>query len=75
MQLEYEEKEDAYLRQKEVDITTPANFEHMPHREPVLRITSMTDGIFAAVSQVMARRTTLRGTEGTGEPTLKYLMG
>ena len=52
MQLEYEEKEDAYLRQKEVDIHTPANMEHMPHRDSVLRITNMSDGTFAAVSQV-----------------------
>ena len=52
MQLEYEEKEDAYLRQKEVDIHTPASTEHMPHRDSVLRITNMSDGTFAAVSQV-----------------------
>ena len=52
MQLEYEEKEDAYRRQKDVDMHTPANIECMPHREPVLRITNMSDGTFVATSQV-----------------------
>ncbi|XP_022086406.1 WD repeat-containing protein on Y chromosome-like isoform X1 [Acanthaster planci] len=51
MQLEYEEKEDAYRRQKDVEIHTPANLENMPHREPVLRITNMSDGTFVATSQ------------------------
>ena len=51
MQLEYEEKEDAYRRQKDVDIHTPASIEYMPHREPVLRITNMSDGTFVATSQ------------------------
>ncbi|XP_070553109.1 cilia- and flagella-associated protein 337-like isoform X2 [Ptychodera flava] len=51
MQLEYAEKEDAYLRQKEVSFHTPAMIESTPHRETILRIDNMSDGIFVAVSQ------------------------
>ncbi|XP_041461483.1 WD repeat-containing protein on Y chromosome-like isoform X2 [Lytechinus variegatus] len=51
MQLEYEEKEDAYLRKKEVDLHTPAVILSSPHREPVLRVTNMSDGTCVTTSQ------------------------
>ena len=50
MQLEYAEKEDSYLRAKEVAFHLPAKIHNMPHREPILRITDM-DGTFMACSQ------------------------
>nr|XP_006820824.1 PREDICTED: WD repeat-containing protein on Y chromosome-like [Saccoglossus kowalevskii] len=51
MQLEYAEKEDSYLRQKQVSFQLPATIESTPHRETILRINNMSDGIFVAVSQ------------------------
>ena len=51
MQLEYAEKEDSYLRAKDVTFHLPAKIESMPHREPVLRITDTSDGMFIACSQ------------------------
>ena len=54
MQLEYAEKEDSYLRAKEVAFHTPARIENIPHRDPVLRITDTSDGTFVACSQVSA---------------------
>lgn len=52
MQLEYAEKEDSYLRAKEVSFHLPAKIEPLPHRDPILRITSTPDGTFIACSQV-----------------------
>ncbi|XP_064637892.1 WD repeat-containing protein on Y chromosome-like [Lineus longissimus] len=51
MQLEYAEKEDSYLRAKEVLFHLPAKIEQIPHREPVLRITDTSDGHFIACSK------------------------
>ncbi|XP_041358198.1 WD repeat-containing protein on Y chromosome-like [Gigantopelta aegis] len=51
MQLEYAEKEDSYLRAKEVAFHLPARIENLPHRDPVLRITDTSDGTFVACSQ------------------------
>lgn len=51
MQLEYAEKEDSYLRAKEVAFHTPARMESIPHRDPILRITDTSDGTFVACSQ------------------------
>ncbi|XP_071951711.1 cilia- and flagella-associated protein 337-like [Antedon mediterranea] len=51
MQLEYEEKEDSYLREKEVVFQLPATSHPMPHRENVLRVCNMSDGTFVVVSQ------------------------
>ena len=51
MQLEYAEKEDSYLRGKEVAFHLPAKAKNMPHREPVFRITDTSDGNFMACSQ------------------------
>ncbi|XP_072171177.1 cilia- and flagella-associated protein 337-like [Diadema setosum] len=51
MQLEYEEKEEAYLRKKEVDLHTPALILNSPHREAVLRVTNMSDGTCVTTSQ------------------------
>ncbi|XP_070198273.1 cilia- and flagella-associated protein 337-like isoform X3 [Littorina saxatilis] len=51
MQLEYAEKEDSYLRAKEVAFHMPARIENIPHRDPVLRITDTSDGTFVACSQ------------------------
>ncbi|XP_012936713.1 WD repeat-containing protein on Y chromosome [Aplysia californica] len=50
MQLEYAEKEDSYLRAKEVAFHLPAKIENLPHRDPVLRITDTSDGTFIACS-------------------------
>ena len=55
MQLEYAEKEDSYLRAKEVAFHTPARIENIPHRDPVLRITDTSDGTFVACSQVSGK--------------------
>ena len=55
MQLEYAEKEDSYLRAKDVAFHLPAKIENMPHREPVLRVTDTTDGTFIACSQVSCK--------------------
>lgn len=52
MQLEYAEKEDSYLRAKEVVFQTPARIENIPHRDPILRITGTSDGTFIACSHV-----------------------
>jgi hypothetical protein len=52
MQLEYAEKEDSYLRAKDVAFHTPARIENIPHRDPVLRITDTSDGTFVACSHV-----------------------
>ncbi|XP_055893432.1 WD repeat-containing protein on Y chromosome-like isoform X2 [Biomphalaria glabrata] len=51
MQLEYAEKEDSYLRAKEVSFHLPAKIESIPHRDLVLRITDTSDGTFIACSQ------------------------
>ncbi|XP_076070807.1 cilia- and flagella-associated protein 337-like isoform X4 [Mytilus galloprovincialis] len=51
MQLEYAEKEDSYLRSKEVEFLLPAKITSPPHRDPILRMTSNTDGSFLACSQ------------------------
>ena len=51
MQLEYAEKEDSYLRAKEVAFQLPAKVDNMPHREPVLRMMDTADGMFVACSQ------------------------
>lgn len=51
MQLEYAEKEDSYLRAKEVAFHLPAKVESIPHRDPILRITDTSDGTFIACSQ------------------------
>ena len=51
MQLEYAEKEDSYLRAKDVAFHLPAKIESIPHRDPVLRITDTPDGNFVACSQ------------------------
>ncbi|XP_050415483.1 WD repeat-containing protein on Y chromosome [Patella vulgata] len=51
MQLEYAEKEDSYLRAKEVAFQLPAKIENLPHRDPILRITDTPDGTFIACSQ------------------------
>lgn len=50
MQLEYAEKEDSYLREKEVAFNLPAKTENIPHRDPILRITDTADGVFIACS-------------------------
>ena len=51
MQLEYAEKEDSSKRAKEVAFLLPARTTPMPHREPVLRVNSTSDGTFIACSQ------------------------
>ncbi|XP_074650451.1 cilia- and flagella-associated protein 337-like [Tubulanus polymorphus] len=51
MQLEYAEKEDSYLRAKEVCFHRPAKIENMPHREQVLRISDTADGHVIACSK------------------------
>ncbi len=51
MQLEYAEKEDSYLRSREVSFHLPARTRSMPHREPILKIVDTSDGTFLACSQ------------------------
>ncbi|PIK33316.1 putative WD repeat-containing protein on Y chromosome [Apostichopus japonicus] len=51
MQLEYEEKEEAYLRMKQVELHTPATILNSPHRETILKITNMSDGTCVTASQ------------------------
>ncbi|CAL1540983.1 unnamed protein product [Lymnaea stagnalis] len=51
MQLEYAEKEDSYLRAKDVAFHLPAKIENIPHRDPILRINDTADGTFIACSQ------------------------
>ncbi|EDV24387.1 uncharacterized protein TRIADDRAFT_56148 [Trichoplax adhaerens] len=51
MQLEYAEKEDAYLHGKEVDFTVPAVTSNTPHREQFLRILNTSDNNFVIMSQ------------------------
>ena len=50
MQLEYAEKEDSYLRSKDVAFHLPAKI--INHREAILRITDTSDGNFMACSLV-----------------------
>lgn len=56
MQLEYEEKEEAYLRMKQVELHTPATILNSPHRETILKITNMSDGTCVTASQVSLLR-------------------
>lgn len=51
MQLEYAEKEDSYVRGKEVCLHLPAKIVNSPHREAVIRISDTTDGTFIVCSQ------------------------
>ena len=51
MQLEYAEKEDSYVRSREIAFHLPARTRNMPHREPVLKIMNTSDGTFLACSQ------------------------
>ena len=52
MQLEYAEKEDSYLRSKEVSFHLPAKIQNPQHKNPILKITDTQDGTFIACSQV-----------------------
>jgi hypothetical protein len=52
MQLEYAEKEDSYLRSKEVNFHLPAKIQNPQHKNPILKITDTPDGTFIACSQV-----------------------
>ncbi len=51
MQLEYAEKEDSYLRAKQVAFLLPARTSNMPHRDSILRIHDTSDGAFMGCSQ------------------------
>ncbi|KAK3099235.1 hypothetical protein FSP39_001323 [Pinctada imbricata] len=51
MQLEYAEKEDSYLRAKEVTFNLPARIQSPQHKNPILKITDTPDGTFIACSQ------------------------
>lgn len=51
MQLEYAEKEDSYLRSKEVSFHLPAKIQNPQHKNPILKITDTQDGTFIACSQ------------------------
>ncbi|XP_062577533.1 uncharacterized protein LOC134239370 [Saccostrea cucullata] len=51
MQLEYAEKEDSYLRSKEVNFHLPAKIQNPQHKNPILKITDTQDGTFIACSQ------------------------
>ncbi|XP_076467714.1 cilia- and flagella-associated protein 337-like [Babylonia areolata] len=84
MQLEYAEKEDSYLRAKEVAFHTPARIENIPHRDPVLRITDTSDGTFVACSQEgfvtfwsanteLKRTRSVVNTENTGRTKPKWI--
>ena len=55
MQLEYAEKEDSYLRAKEVNFHLPARIQSPQHKNPILKITDNADGTFIACSQVSKR--------------------